>query len=218
MKTKTKTTRKRVYPILQQIVQYLPCWTLEKLANKHRIDARSFSATSHVVALMVAHLAHTSSLNETCDVCAMHEKKLRYVRNVTPPHRNTLSNANRTRPAAIQFADFIGYNENAVKWQVWIGLLVHMLLHYAKFLSAWTQSFARLVGIVRGGMWLEIDLVETLILYGTAGPEKKPKLCLEQACFKGFEDPAEKNYGTEEASKTKETRRWERQTLNFKHT
>ena len=95
MKTKPKTTRKRVYPILQQIVQYLPCWTLEKLANKHRIDARSFSATSHVVALMVAHLAHTSSLNETCDVCAMHEKKLRYVRNVTPPRRNTLSNADR---------------------------------------------------------------------------------------------------------------------------
>ena len=101
MKTKTKTTRKRVYPILQQIVQYLPEWTLEKLANKHRVDARSFSATSHVVALMIAHLAHTSSLNETCDVCAMHEKKLRYVRNVTPPHRNTLSNANRTRPAAM---------------------------------------------------------------------------------------------------------------------
>ena len=429
MKTKTKTTRKRVYPILQQIVQYLPEWTLEKLANKHGVDARSFSATSHVVALMIAHLAHTSSLNETCDVCAMHEKKLRYVRNVTPPHRNTLSNANRTRPAAmaeelfwtvkaaletnnvtvngktfnprgrptgflhrfkkaiyaidsttiqlvlncidwakhrrrkaaakahvllnitsflpsvvvvesanhhdstraaaltagfkagdilladrgyvdfgflfglevrraffvtrqrgplkyevkesreasgdvisdevivlagdetrekytqplrrifavvelngqkhdmvfltnnldwaaeticelyrarwnievffkelkqtLQFTDFIGYNENAVKWQVWIGLLVHMLLHYAKFLSAWTQSFARLVGIVRGGMWLEIDLVETLILYGTAGPGKKPKLCLEQACFKGFEDLLAKPMGQKKRVRTK---------------
>ena len=101
MKTKTKTTRKRVYPILQQIVQYLPEWTLEKLANKYRIDARSFSATSHVVALMVAHLAHTSSLNETCDVCSMHEKKLRYVRNVTPPHRNTLSNAVLQKPVVI---------------------------------------------------------------------------------------------------------------------
>ena len=429
MKTKTKTTRKRVYPILQQIVQYLPEWTLEKLANKHGVDARSCSATSHVVALMIAHLAHTSSLNETCDVCAMHEKKLRYVRNVTPPHRNTLSNANRTRPAAmaeelfwtvkaaletnnvtvngktfnprgrptgflhrfkkaiyaidsttiqlvlncidwakhrrrkaaakahvllnitsflpsvvvvesanhhdstraaaltagfkagdilladrgyvdfgflfglevrraffvtrqrgplkyevkegrevsgdvisdevivltgdetrekytkplrrifavvelngrkhdmvfltnnldwaaeticelyrarwnievffkelkqtLQFTDFIGYNENAVKWQVWIGLLVHMLLHYAKFLSTWTQSFARLVGIVRGGMWLEIDLVETLILYGTAGPEKKPKLCLEQACFKGFEDLLAKPMGQKKRVRTK---------------
>lgn len=101
MKTRRKTTRRRAYPILQQIVQHLPCWTLEKLANKNRIDARSFSATCHVVALMIAHLAHTSSLNETCDVCAMHEKKFRHVRNVTPPHRNTLSNANRTRPAAM---------------------------------------------------------------------------------------------------------------------
>ena len=429
MKTKPKTTRKRVYPILQQIVKYLPEWTIEKLANKYRTDARSFSATSHVVALMIAHIAHTSSLNETCDVCSLYEKKLRYVRNVTPPHRNTLSNANRTRSAAmaeelfwtvkaaletnnvkvngrtfnqrgrptgflhrfkraiyaidsttiqlvlncidwakhrrrkaaakahvllnitsflpsvvvvesanhhdstraaaltvgfkagdilladrgyvdfgflfglelkqaffvtrqrgalkyevkerrevsgrvisdeiivltgdetgekyvrplrrifavvelngqkhdmvfltnnldwaaeticelyrarwnievffkelkqtLQFADFIGYNENAVKWQVWVGLLVHMLLHYAKFLSAWTHSFARLVGIVRGGMWLEIDLIETLILYGTAGPEKKPKLCLEQACFKGFEDLEAKPMGQKEQAKDK---------------
>ena len=88
-----------------------------------------------------------------------------------------------------------------VKWQVLIGLLVHMLLHYAKFLSAWTQSFARLVGIVRGGMWLEIDLVETLNHYGTAGPEEKPKHCLEQACFKGFEEPEEKPVGQKKRRK-----------------
>ena len=319
---------------MQQIVQYLPEWTLEKLANKYRIDARSFSATSHVVALMVAHLAHTSSLNETCDVCSMHEKKLRYVLNITSflPSVVVVESANHhdsTRAAALtagfkagdilladrgyvdfgflfglevrraffvtrqrgplkyevkegrevsgdvisdevivltgdetrekytkplrrifavvelngqkhdmvfltnnldwaaeticelyrarwnievffkelkqtlQFTDFIGYNENAVKWQVWIGLLVHMLLHYAKFLSTWTQSFARLVGIVRGGMWLEIDLVETLILYGTAGPEKKPKLCLEQACFKGFEDLLAKPMGQKKRVRTK---------------
>ena len=50
---------------------------------------------------MVAHLAHTSRLDETCDVCPMHKKRLRYVRNVMPPCRNTLSNANRTRPAAM---------------------------------------------------------------------------------------------------------------------
>ena len=81
---------------------------------------------------MVAHLAHTSSLNETCDVCSMHEKKLRY-----------------------------------------------------------------------GEMWLEIDLIETLILYGTAGPEKKPKLCLEQACFKGFEDLLSKPIGQKKRARTK---------------
>ena len=46
MKAKTKTTRKRVYPILQQIVQYLPEWTLEKLANKHQ-DRREVSG--HVI-------------------------------------------------------------------------------------------------------------------------------------------------------------------------
>ena len=52
-------------------------------------------------------------------------------------------------------------------------------------------------------MWLEIDLVETLILYGTAGPEKKPKLCLEQACFKGFEDLLAKPMGQKKRVRTK---------------
>ena len=50
---------------------------------------------------------------------------------------------------------------------------------------------------------LEIDLVETLILYGTAGPEKKPKLCLEQACFKGFEDLLAKPMGQKKRVRTK---------------
>jgi len=28
----------------------------------------------------------------------------------------------------LQLADFIGYNDKAVKWQVWIGLMTHLLL------------------------------------------------------------------------------------------
>ena len=48
-----------------------------------------------------------------------------------------------------QLQDFIGYNENAVKWQIWIGLLVHLLYRYLYFLSSWKNSFSRLAGIVR---------------------------------------------------------------------
>ena len=38
-----------------------------------------------------------------------------------------------------QIRDFIGYNENAVKWQVWTGLLVHMLLRYLRHISKWKR-------------------------------------------------------------------------------
>ena len=54
----------------------------------------------------------------------------------------------------LQFADFIGTNENAVKWQIWTGLLTHLLLHYLKFLSGWNKAFSRLVGIVRSAVWM----------------------------------------------------------------
>ena len=169
--------------ILQQIVQYLPCWTFEKLANKHRIDARSFSATSHVVALMVAHLAHTSSLNETCDVCSMHEKKPRYVRNVTPPHRNTLSSANRTRPAAMAEELF---------WTVKAALETDNVTVNGRTFNqrgrptGFLHRFKKAIYAIDS---TTIQLVLNCIDWD------KPRLCLEQACFKGFEDPTEKPMG-----------------------
>ena len=64
----------------------------------------------------------------------------------------------------LQLTDFIGTNENAVKWQIWTGLLTHLLLHYLKFLSGWDKAFSRLVGIVRSAVWMDLDIVETLRL------------------------------------------------------
>jgi transposase len=46
----------------------------------------------------------------------------------------------------LQLADFVGYNEKAVKWQVWTGLLAHLLLRFLKHVAKWTLSFSRLVG------------------------------------------------------------------------
>ena len=78
-----------------------------------------------------------------------------------------------------QLRDFVGYNENAVKWQVWTGLLVHLLLRYLKFLSEWKLSFSRLAGVVRAGVWVRRSIVRLLEMYGTAGGWKsdgtKPK-------------------------------------------
>lgn len=61
---------------------------------------------------------------------------------------------------------FIGYNENAVKWQVWTGLLVHMLLRYLRHVSRWKHSFSRLAGVVRACAWLRRNVVELLESFG----------------------------------------------------
>ena len=86
----------------------------------------------------------------------------------------------------LQLADFIGTNENAVKWQIWTGLLTHLLLHYLKFLSGWNKTFSRLVGIVRSAVWMDLDIVETLRLYGMASPPHRPRPHYIQQCLAGF--------------------------------
>ena len=86
----------------------------------------------------------------------------------------------------LQLSDFIGTNENAVKWQIWTGLLTHLLLHYLKFLSGWKKAFSRLVGIVRSAVWMSVDIVEILRLYGTASPPHRPQPHCTQPYLAGF--------------------------------
>ena len=75
---------------------------------------------------------------------------------------------------------------NAVKWQIWTGLLTHLLLHYLKFLSGWDKAFSRLAGIVRSAVWMDLDIVETLRLYGMASPPRRPRPHCIQQCLAGF--------------------------------
>jgi len=69
--------------------------------------------------------------------------------------------------------DFVGYNENAVRWQVWTGLLAHLLLRFMRHVAGWTLSFSRLAGVVRAAVWVKRELVAILKTYGTA-PQPKP--------------------------------------------
>ncbi len=93
---KQKATKRSV-SVFHQIVQYLPRGLVEKLARKHKIDARKFSETSHVLSLMLGHFMHCFSLNEIVDALAVHANEICRTRGMTAPRRNTLSNANRTR-------------------------------------------------------------------------------------------------------------------------
>ena len=67
-----------------------------------------------------------------------------------------------------QLQSFLGYSENAIKWQVWSALLVHLLLRYIAFLSKWKGSFSRLVALIRNTLWKFSKLIKFLETNGTA--------------------------------------------------
>jgi len=86
----------------------------------------------------------------------------------------------------LQLSDFVGYNENAVKWQVWVALIAHLLLRFMKHISKWGLSFSRLCGITRAAIWMKNNFIEILNLYGTADGPKRPTVVGEQLYFQGF--------------------------------
>ncbi len=86
----------------------------------------------------------------------------------------------------LQLADFLGHNANAVRWQVWMALLVYVLLRYLSFLSKWSHSFTRLFTILRAVAWGKLDLLGLLGCYGTAKGSFRNLARPDQAYFPGF--------------------------------
>ena len=86
----------------------------------------------------------------------------------------------------LQLADFLGYSANAVRWQVWIALLVYVLLRYLSYVSKWAHSFTRLFTIVRAVLWSKISLWDLLDRYGTAKGSFRNLARPEQAYSPGF--------------------------------
>jgi hypothetical protein len=86
----------------------------------------------------------------------------------------------------LQLADFLGHNANAVRWQVWMALLVYMLLRYLSYVSKWAHSFTRLFTILRAVLWAKLDLLKLLDCYGTAKGSFRNLARPEQAYFPGF--------------------------------
>jgi hypothetical protein len=86
----------------------------------------------------------------------------------------------------LQLADFLGHSANAVRWQIWIGLLVHLLLRYLAHLHSWAHSFTRLFTVLRASLWRRWHLGELLDRYGTAQPLGRIRAAPEQAYFPAF--------------------------------
>ncbi len=69
----------------------------------------------------------------------------------------------------MQLADFLGQSAKAVRWQVWMALLVYVLLRFLACVGEWEHSFTRLWALVRTLLWRKLDVVALLRAYGTAG-------------------------------------------------
>ena len=90
-----------------------------------------------------------------------------------------------------------------MKWQVWIGLVVHLLLRFVKFGSEWELSFSRLAGVVRCAVWVRRELFAVLALMGrkrgTAGAGKRTDPSPRPLISQGFLDFPPQNMGQQAA-------------------
>ena len=68
----------------------------------------------------------------------------------------------------LQISDFLGYNENAVRWQIWSALLVYILQRFIAHSHQWPFSFSRLFTVIRGVLWSNLGLEAVLESCGTA--------------------------------------------------
>jgi transposase len=94
----------------------------------------------------------------------------------------------------LQLSDFLGHNENAVRWQVWTALLTYVILRFISYIGKWKGSFSRLFTVIRGVLWSRFDLMALLDkCCGTAGGYLRMRLLVEQLYLPGF---GLKNYGT----------------------
>lgn len=86
----------------------------------------------------------------------------------------------------LQLCDFLGHSANAVRWQVWMALLLYVLLRFQAFLHGWPHSFTRLFTLIRGVVWDRFHLPDLLGFYGTASERWRMRAQPEQGYLPGF--------------------------------
>ena len=124
------------------------------------------------------------------------EREMTFITNNTKWSARTIAELYRARwsielffkeiKQTLQLRDFVGTNEKAVKWQVWTGLITHLLLRFLRHVSRWGHSFSRFAGLVRSALWVKTYLLELLRYYGTEGAPHRPVLSAKDPYLPGF--------------------------------
>lgn len=86
----------------------------------------------------------------------------------------------------LQLADFMGHNENAVRWQIWTALLTYILLRFIAWQGKWDHTFVRLFTALRGVIWSRLDMFSVLECCGTAERPTRMRAAPEQCYLPGF--------------------------------
>lgn len=88
---------------LRQLCNLIPSHLVSKLARETGVEklCRTFSAWSHLVAMLYAQFSHSIGLNDVCDSLRIHSGPLSAIRGATPPSRNGLSHAGKHRDAQL---------------------------------------------------------------------------------------------------------------------
>lgn len=89
----TRTNRS----VFRQICELIPPHLVPVLARKHDVRSRTFSPWSHLVSMLYAQFTHAIGLNDICDSLRANRSAVAAIRGATPPSRNGLSHANKTR-------------------------------------------------------------------------------------------------------------------------
>jgi len=95
-----KTPARSNVVVLKQILNLIPRGLINRHARETGVEdkARTFTVLSHLSAMLFAQLSHAIGLNDVCDWLRLKAGELARF-GVTPPARNTLSNANKERSA-----------------------------------------------------------------------------------------------------------------------
>ena len=86
----------------------------------------------------------------------------------------------------LQLCDFLGYNQNAVEWQVWTALILYVLVRFLAFANGWQHGFKRLFCMLRSSVWDGVLAKSLLSLCGTAGGVARMRAAPEQQYLPGF--------------------------------
>lgn len=87
----------------------------------------------------------------------------------------------------LQLSDFLGYSENAVRWQVWSAMLTYLLLRFISFISKWKCSFKRMFTLLRGVLFSRVNMFSVIELCGTAHDPPRMIATPQQAYLPGLE-------------------------------